>query len=203
MAVLIGINMYTFNSYAEAYVSMAVSSSKVSVGESISVTVSISGSLSAYTLYVSYDSGVLEYAGCSGSAIGNGGGGSVSLSGTGEGSTTISFTAIGNGDSYIGTSGEAFDINGDDVSISHAGESVTVGAGNSDSTTEEKKNDENDDNKDDKTSESTETTEKEESSDCNLSSLSITPGTLEPAFSPDITEYYVLHLSYPAMEHLS
>lgn len=195
MAVLIGINMYTFNSYAEAYVSMAVSSSKVSVGESISVTVSISGSLSAYTLYVSYDSGVLEYAGCSGSAIGNGGGGSVSLSGTGEGSTTISFTAIGNGDSYIGTSGEAFDINGDDVSISHAGVSVTVGAGNSDSTTEEKKDDENDDNKDDnkddKTSESTETTEKEESSDCNLSSLSITPGTLEPAFSPDITEYYV------------
>lgn len=195
LAIIIGLNINTINSHAEAYVSISVSSTQLSVGESVSVSVSVSGGVSAYTLYVSYDSSVLDYSSCSGSAIGNGGGGSVSLSGTGEGTTTISFVACGNGSSYVGTSGEAYDINGDDVAVSNAGVTINVGAGSTagdESTTEKEDNDDKKKDSSDTSETSETTTEKDDkSADCNLSSLEISPGTLQPAFSPDITSYYV------------
>ncbi|MBQ9232888.1 MAG: cadherin-like beta sandwich domain-containing protein, partial [Lachnospiraceae bacterium] len=49
----------------------------------------------------------------------------------------------------------------------------------------------NNNDKNDRTEEQTTTEEDDRSSNCNLKSLQISPGTLEPAFSPSITSYYV------------
>ncbi|MFR0783706.1 MAG: hypothetical protein ACLSHP_12605 [Coprococcus sp.] len=69
----------------------------------------------------------LQYNSASGSAIVNGGGGTVTASGTSAGSFSISFTAIANGSGSITTSGsDVYDINGNAISISHAGATVTV-----------------------------------------------------------------------------
>lgn len=163
-----------------ANVVIALSATTVSVGNNVTATISISGSdISAYTLYVSYNSSVLQYNSASGSAQINGGGGTVVASGTSAGSFSISFTAIANGNGSITTSGsDVYDINGSQIAISHAGATVTVAtsSGNNNSTTEE--------------GQTTETTEDDgKSSDCNLSSLQVSPGTLTPAFSADRTSY--------------
>ena len=75
-----------------ANVVIALSASTVSVGNNVTATISVSGSdISAYTIYVSYNSSVLQYNSASGSAIVNGGGGTVTASGTSAGSFSISF----------------------------------------------------------------------------------------------------------------
>ena len=80
-----------------ANVVIALSASTVSVGNNVTATISVTGSdISAYTIYVSYNSSVLQYNSASGSAIVNGGGGTVTASGTAAGSFSISFTAIAN-----------------------------------------------------------------------------------------------------------
>ena len=69
---------------------IALSASTVSVGNNVTATISVSGSdISAYTIYVSYNSSVLQYNSASGSAIVNGGGGTVTASGTSAGSFSI------------------------------------------------------------------------------------------------------------------
>lgn len=164
-----------------ANVVIALSASTVSVGNNVTATISVSGSdISAYTIYVSYNSSVLQYNSASGSAIVNGGGGTVTASGTSAGSFSISFTAIANGSGSITTSGsDVYDINGNAVSISHAGATVTVETTSNEdnkSTTEEGK--------------TTETTEEDgKSADCDLASLQVSPGTLNPSFSADRTSY--------------
>ena len=61
-----------------ANVVIALSASTVSVGNNVTATISVSGSdISAYTIYVSYNSSVLQYNSASGSAIVNGGGGTI------------------------------------------------------------------------------------------------------------------------------
>ncbi len=168
---------------ASVSVSIALSASTISLGNSVTATVSVNGSdLSAYTMYVTYNSGVLQYTSGGGAAQVNGGGGTLVISGTSSGSVSLTFKAIANGSSGISTSGtEAYNINLEQLSISHAGVNVTV------KTDTEKP--------DDPTTESTETTEDDgdddKSSNCNLASLQISPGTLEPAFSPDVTSYFV------------
>ena len=183
IAVFMCLNFNNIDAKA-ANVVIALSSSTVSVGSNVTATISVSGSdISAYTIYVSYNSSVLQYNSASGSAIINGGGGTVTASGTSAGSFSISFTAIANGSGSITTSGsDVYDINGNAISISHAGATVTVatasnnGDNNSDSTTEE--------------GQTTETTEDDgRSADCDLASLQVSPGTLTPAFSADRTTY--------------
>ncbi|MBU5475881.1 cadherin-like beta sandwich domain-containing protein [Eubacterium sp. MSJ-21] len=167
-----------------ADVVIALSASTVSVGNNVTATISVSGSeISAYTIYVSYNSSVLQYNSASGSAIVNGGGGTVTASGTAAGSFSISFTAIANGSGSITTSGsDVYDINGNAVSISHAGATVTVET----TTTEDNKST----TEDGKTTDTTETTEENgRSADCDLESLQVSPGTLTPSFSPDRTSY--------------
>lgn len=165
-----------------ANVVIALSSSTVSVGNNVTATISVSGSdISAYTIYVSYNSSVLQYNSASGSAIVNGGGGTVTASGTSAGSFSISFTAIANGSGSITTSGsDVYDINGNAVSISHAGATVTVATASNN----------NDGNSTTEAGGTTETTEDDgRSADCDLSSLQVSPGTLTPAFSADRTTY--------------
>lgn len=167
-----------------ANVVIALSASTVSVGNNVTATISVTGSdISAYTIYVSYNSSVLQYNSASGSAIVNGGGGTVTASGTAAGSFSISFTAIANGSGSISTSGsDVYDINGNAISISHAGATVTV------ATASNNNNGDNDNNGDD--GQTTETTEEDgRSADCSLSSLQVSPGTLSPAFSAGRTTY--------------
>ncbi len=166
-----------------ANVVIALSAGSVSVGGNVTATISVSGSdISAYTIYVSYNSSVLQYNSASGSAIVNGGGGTVTISGTSAGSVSISFTAIANGSASITTSGsDVYDINGNVLSISHAG--VTVDVSTPSATTESG-------NTTTESNETTETTEEDDrSSNCNLASLQVSPGTLSPAFSADRTSY--------------
>lgn len=168
-----------------ANVVIALSASTVSVGNNVTATISVSGSdISAYTIYVSYNSSVLQYNSASGSAIVNGGGGTVTASGTSAGSFSISFTAIANGSGSITTSGsDVYDINGNAISISHAGATVTVATASNNGDT-------NNENATTEAGETTETTEDDgRSADCDLASLQVSPGTLTPAFSADRTTY--------------
>lgn len=168
-----------------ANVVIALSASTVSVGNNVTATISVSGSdISAYTIYVSYNSSVLQYNSASGSAIFNGGGGTVTASGTSAGSFSISFTAIANGSGSITTSGsDVYDINGNAISISHAGATVTVATASNNGDT-------NNGNATTEAGETTETTEDDgRSADCDLASLQVSPGTLTPAFSADRTTY--------------
>lgn len=168
-----------------ANVVIALSASTVSVGNNVTATISVSGSdISAYTIYVSYNSSVLQYNSASGSAIVNGGGGTVMASGTSAGSFSISFTAIANGSGSITTSGsDVYDINGNAISISHAGATVTVATASNNGDT-------NNGNATTEAGETTETTEDDgRSADCDLASLQVSPGTLTPAFSADRTTY--------------
>lgn len=168
-----------------ANVVIALSASTVSVGNNVTATISVSGSdISAYTIYVSYNSSVLQYNSASGSAIVNGGGGTVTARGTSAGSFSISFTAIANGSGSITTSGsDVYDINGNAISISHAGATVTVATASNNGDT-------NNGNATTEAGETTETTEDDgRSADCDLASLQVSPGTLTPAFSADRTTY--------------
>lgn len=168
-----------------ANVVIALSASTVSVGNNVTATISVSGSdISAYTIYVSYNSSVLQYNSASGSAIVNGGGGTVTASGTSAGSFSISFTAIANGSGSITTSGsDVYDINGNAISISHAGATVTVATASNNGDT-------NNGNATTEAGETTETTEDDgRSADCDLASLQVSPGTLTPVFSADRTTY--------------
>lgn len=168
-----------------ANVVIALSASTVSVGNNVTATISVSGSdISAYTIYVSYNSSVLQYNSASGSAIVNGGGGTVTARGTSAGSFSISFTAIANGSGSITTSGSnVYDINGNAISISHAGATVTVATASNNGDT-------NNGNATTEAGETTETTEDDgRSADCDLASLQVSPGTLTPAFSADRTTY--------------
>ena len=172
---------------AAANVVIGLSSGEVSIGDGVTATISVSGDdISAYTIYVSYDSSVLQYNSASGSAIVNGGGGTVTMSGTASGSISISFSAIANGTASISTSGsDVYDINGSAISISHAGASVKVETQTTQATTEATTE------AGQTTEATTETTteEDERSSNCDLSSLQVSPGNLSPSFSASTTYY--------------
>ena len=191
ICVTLCIHFNTIVSKADATVYIALSSSSISIGNTVTATINVDGSdISAYTIYVSYDASVLQFEGASGSAQAYGGGGSLVISGAGAGSVSATFTAIANGTSSISTSGsEVYNINLEQIPISHAGATVTVStpdSGNSSS--------DNNGSNNDNTSEENATTEDNndgKSSNCNLASLQISPGVLEPAFSPSTTYYYV------------
>lgn len=150
---------------AGANVTIALSSSSLKVGDTLTVTVSVkcSEAIGSYSMAVTYDSSVIEYS----SGSGNGGGGTVNIAGYGDGSATtlkatLQFKAVGNGSTSITTTGgEAYTWNEEEMAISHAGAKITVAAAASAST------------------------------DTTLSALSVSPGTLSPAFSPSTTSYTV------------
>ena len=188
---LLCINVPVFNSKAaDVNVTIALSASTVNVGDTVTATISVSGSnISAYTIYVSYSSGILSYS--SGSGMVSGGGGTAIISGTGAGSVSITFTAISSGTASISTYGDdAWSLDAASLSISHAGVNVTVV---SPSSTEAPQATETPGNTTEATTENTTeaTTEEEDDGKCYLKSLSISPGTLEPAFSPRTTSYFV------------
>lgn len=172
---------------ATANVSIALSGSSLTIGDTVTATVSVStdAAIGSYSLSVSYDSSVLEYTGGSGS----GGGGTVLIAGYGDGSqtrlsATLNFKAIGNGSTSISTSGgEAYGWDESVLEISHAGATVTVSAPQA-----PEENTSGNGNGD-----STQSTQAPltGSGDNYLKSLEISPGTLQPAFQSKTTSYTV------------
>ncbi len=181
---------------ADAGVTISLTASKLSIGQKVTATINVTGSeVSAYTIYVNYTSALLQYESSSGSAQCGGGSGTLTLSGTGAGSTSIVFTAIANGSASVATGGsEVYDINLDPVAISHASVLISVETEMQPTTTEVDTEQTTQESTEKTTEQSTEqTTEnpEERSSNCNLSSLEISPGTLSPEFSKSVTSYYV------------
>lgn len=189
---LLCVNMPVINTRAaDISVSIALSSTTVNVGDTVTATISVSGSnISAYTIYVSYSSGVLSYS--SGSGMVTGGGGTATISGTGAGSVSITFTAISSGTASISTYGDdAWSIEATQLSISHAGVNVKVV---SPSTTEQPPNTTQQPPSTEATTESTTeatTEDEEDTNECLLKSLTVSPGVLEPSFSPATTSYFL------------
>lgn len=165
---------------------IALSSSSVSKGDTVTVTISVNGSsLSAYTMYVSYSSGLLQFNSGSGAVVA-GGGGTVNISGTGAGTVTLSFTAIAEGQASVSTSSaEFYDINGTQLSVAHAGVVIQVGgdASTEQPTTEQPTTE--------KPTTANPTTEEGKSDNSNLVRLQLTNGTLEPEFVYYQTSYFV------------
>ncbi len=170
---------------ADVDVSISLSSSYISMGDYVTATFSVSGSsISAGTLYVGYDSSVLSYE--SGSGMIYGGGGSLTISFTGEGSASATFRAEANGEASIYTSGEDFyDIEGSALGVSHAGVTVTVRT--EEETTSAPSNNKEPEPSNDNTEENTD----KRSNNCYLASLMVNPGELKPAFSSSTTDYTV------------
>lgn len=145
---------------------LSFSDPTASVGDQVSVTMKITsdGALGSSDVMLQYDADALEFV--SGTNA-NGGAGSVRVTGSAEAadqkvfSFTLKFNALKAGTSSITvTSQEVYDADSKAVTLDHVGSaSVKINAAAS------------------------------SSKDASLSSLEISPGTLKPAFSADVTEY--------------
>lgn len=148
---------------AASSANISISSGSAAVGESVTITVSISSSEEIYAtqLYLSYDSSILEYQ--SGSADTSGGGtlGLINTDTFTSKNFSFTFKVIAVGSSKIAVVGNTrlIDGNEEDMTISSSSGSVVGKALAS------------------------------YSSDCDLKSLVISPGVLSPAFSPSTTYY--------------
>lgn len=165
---------------ASGATSVSVSSGTVNIGDTVTVTVKASGpsgekAIAKMTL--SYDAKVLEFVSCSAMTYGGGGG---SVIATGE-SYTVTLKAIGAGNSALSVSGDdgvIFETSEEMDAMSGSSASVTVnnaaggtagtaaGGNASDSPATGK-----------------------QSADNSLKSLTISPGTLSPAFTGKTTTY--------------
>lgn len=139
----------------------------VTIGEEFSIRVKIaaeSGKIARSEMMLSYDASALEF--LEGSGV-QGGAGTISLSATANQSETqvytLKFKALQAGNTSITVkSQEVYDTDEDIMNITHTGNSsVKVQASASSST------------------------------DAALKSLKVSPGSLTPAFSPDVTSYSV------------
>lgn len=197
---------------ASASITIALSSSSIKKGDSVSVTVKVScsGAIGAVSYCLSYNSSILEYS----SGSGSGGGGTVMYAGYGDGSATslsatFTFKAISTGTASLSTgSAEVYAWDESYCSVSNAGCNVTVSAadGGNNNTTENSTTEkattekpaseattENESSENASSEAQTEeTTEEEYSDNCYLKSLEITPGTFTPAFSKDQYTYEAL-----------
>ena len=142
---------------------VALSSSTVKTGDTVTVTVYAAGADNSEVtadMNITYDSSKLEYVSSSASNA-SGGGGTVKASAS---ELDIKFKAIGSGDAYVKAEG---------ATLTAAGAHITV-SGTSATTSE---------------SEDDAETDTAKSGDNSLSSVTISPGTLSPAFKGSVTEY--------------
>ncbi len=183
------INMTTPVVHAEdiaLYIS--VSSSEVNVGDTITVTVSYSYSASFAADFQLSWSGPVSY---SGGSIGSSG----VISTMGNGSASATFTATGAGTASFSVSGAGMDIVTEaDLGVSPQGASVTIVDNSTPSTeapTNEAPSTESSNNNTTQSTTESSTTENNDGKSDNsfLASLSISPGTLEPEFSPYTNSY--------------
>ena len=153
---------------AAASCSVGISGATAEVGENFSIKVSIGEKVAGVDITVSYDADMLTFNSGKG-GVGNlsvsGGNGKVRIfdyysSGDGSFSCTLSFKAKAAGKTTLKISHtDISDADGDSMSVKAGSASVTV------------------------------TEPKTASSDASLKSLSISPGKLSPAFTPETTSY--------------
>lgn len=167
-----------FPSYASGRVVVAVSASSLNIGDTVTITATAqgpSGEQTTATLGFNYDSSKLSFVSCSESTYSGGGGGyvgvvaekaSITLKAESAGSASIS---VSGDDGVIFSSGEEIG------NLSAGGTTITVN--NAAATTTTNNNGEGN------------TTNQNLSGDNSLSSLTISPGTLSPAFKYSTTNY--------------
>lgn len=157
---------------------VALSGSSVNIGDTVKVTVKASGpsgEKTVSTMTLSYDTDIFSFVDCSATY----GGGGSSVTATSD-SFTVTLKAVGAGSgklSVSGSDGVVFDTNEELDSMEGSSATVTVnnaaGAGSSDSGTDDG-----------------ETTDNAQlSADNSLKVLSISPGTLSPAFAGSTVQY--------------
>lgn len=179
---------------ASGSTSVSVSSGSVNIGDTVTVTVKASGpsgEKANATMTLSYDSSVLQFVSCN--TTYGGGGGSVMA--TGE-SYTVTLKAVSAGNSSLSVSandGVIFDSNEELDSMSGSSASVTVknAAGSttdSDSSTASNGSGTSTGGGTDSAS-GTDGAAASQSADNSLKELTISPGTLSPAFSGKTTTY--------------
>ncbi len=179
---------------ASGSTSVSVSSGSVNIGDTVTVTVKASGpsgEKANATMTLSYDSSVLQFVSCN--TTYGGGGGSVMA--TGE-SYTVTLKAVSAGNSSLSVSandGVIFDSNEELDSMSGSSASVTVknAAGTttgSDSSTASNGSGTSTGGGTDSAT-GTDGTTANQSADNSLKELTISPGTLSPAFSGKTTTY--------------
>lgn len=166
---------------------ISVSSSQVNVGDSITVTVSYSYSGSFAADFQLSWSGPVSY---SGGSIG----GSGVISTMGNGSSSATFTATGAGTASFSVSGAGMDIMTEaDLGVSPQGASVTIVDPNANNNTTEAPSTSTTESP--STSTTNTTTEAKDDDDdgksdnAYLATLKISPGTLDPEFSPYTNTY--------------
>lgn len=215
MILVLGLSCLVYGNSIHSYAastqfSISLSSSSIQKGGSVTVTVSISCSeaLGAYSYCLSYDSSLLEYQ----SGDGYGGGGTVSCAGYGDGNITsasnsFTFSAINTGSAYVSTgSSDVYTWGEEHAGASDAGATITITAAGGNSTTEATTSEPNttdtpattetnssesttEDTTDTSSEDTTEDTTEEMSDNCYLSSIQITPGELKPEFAKDTYTY--------------
>ena len=184
---------------ASGSTSVSVSSGSVNIGDTVTVTVKASGpsgEKANATMTLSYDSSVLQFVSCN--TTYGGGGGSVMA--TGE-SYTVTLKAVSAGNSSLSVSandGVIFDSNEEMDSMSGSSASVTVknaASTNTDSGNNSSSNSGTSNGNGtsaggngDSAANTGETTGKQ-SADNSLKELTISPGTLSPAFSGKTLTY--------------
>ncbi len=185
---------------------VSVSSASGNVGDVVTINASVSsssGAIGSASVYLSYDPSALQFVGGSGDT--NGGGGSVSYASVGNGSSSslrfsMTFKILKSGTHGISGSADGYTWGDEEqMSMSVGGGSVTGNAPapkpvpkpeptpkpeaepnkTEDKDKDKDKEDEKDKDKDKK------------SENAKLSSLSVKPGGLEPAFSADQKSYKV------------
>lgn len=149
---------------AAGSLSIAVSSSSVSAGETMTVTVyavNEEGEEATSDMTITYDSSKLEYVSASGTGA-SGGGGTVKVTGS---AVDVKFKAVSSGDAYVKAEGTGVTAAGAHINVS--GSAPSTGT----------------------LSEETDTSNKTLSGDNSLSSLKLSAGTLSPAFKGSVTNY--------------
>lgn len=183
--------------------SVNVSSASGNVGDTVTINANVSsadGAIGSASVFLNYDPSALEFVGGSGDT--NGGGGSVNYASAGDGSASslgfsMTFRILKAGTHGISGSAEAYNWDEEAMSMSIGGGSVTGNAPapaptpapepESNPTPTQKPEEKPKDTKEEKKDEKKE----DKSKNAKLSSLSVQPGNLEPAFSADQTSYKV------------
>lgn len=164
--------------------SLGVSTSSVKIGDTVTVSITVPAGVSA-TVNVTYPSGVFSFSSASDTASSNGG--TVSMTIGSYGSTnskttgTMKFKAKAAGSATFSASAPiAGNQDGDRVTVGGASASVSVKNESNDSTNDNSNNGNHANDGEDNT---------HKSADNSLASLTLSSGTLSPAFKYNVTNY--------------
>lgn len=164
--------------------SLGVSTSSVKIGDTVTVSITVPAGVSA-TVNVTYPSGVFSFSSASDTASSNGGTVSMTIGSYGSTNTkttgTMKFKAKAAGSATFSASAPiAGNQDGDRVTVGGASASVSVKNESNDSTNDNSNNGNHANDGEDNT---------HKSADNSLASLTLSSGTLSPAFKYNVTNY--------------